>query len=349
MEIADIFVVNKSDRPGADRLVREIRRPSTSGPGRPGDPPVPAHHGVDLSGEGPRPAGPARRRRTGRGGGGGLRGPRRPGPLRSSRPSPTPARGWTELLAAIEDHRAWLLASGELERRRRARTATRIRDVMDRELKRRVRRLLADDGAGPALEAIASGGSTPYSEARSTSWSDFPDAFPLKAPDPAVGSAPHSPSRVVRGLHLPRSWSRGRSRPRRGSRSRGEGRRGTGPPGHDPVLGSRVSAELPLRTRSVQVLDRPTLESLPARSVAEALRWATGWSLGSRSPAQTDLSIRGGSFEQVLVLVDGVRMSDPQTGHFDLDLAVPLDRVERIEILRGPASAQYGSDAWGAW
>jgi vitamin B12 transporter len=114
-----------------------------------------------------------------------------------------------------------------------------------------------------------------------------------------------------------------------------------------PVLGSRVSAELPLRTRSVQVLDRPTLESLPARSVAEALRWATGVEVQSRSPAQTDLSIRGGSFEQLLVLVDGVRMSDPQTGHFDLDLTVPLDGVERIEILRGPASAQYGSDAVG--
>ena len=114
-----------------------------------------------------------------------------------------------------------------------------------------------------------------------------------------------------------------------------------------PVLGSRVSAELPLRTRSVQVLDRETLASLPARSVSEALRWASGVEVAARSPAQADLSIRGGTFEQLLVLVDGVRMSDPQTGHFDLDLVVPLDRVERIEILRGPASAQYGSDAVG--
>jgi vitamin B12 transporter len=114
-----------------------------------------------------------------------------------------------------------------------------------------------------------------------------------------------------------------------------------------PVLGSRTSAELPLRTRGVEVLDRSVLERLPVRSVADALRWATGVELSARSPAQADLQIRGGTFEQVLVLVDGVRMSDPQTGHFDLDLAVPLDRVERIEILRGPASAQYGSDAVG--
>ncbi len=113
------------------------------------------------------------------------------------------------------------------------------------------------------------------------------------------------------------------------------------------VIGSRVSAELPLRTRGVQVLDRAFLDALPARSVADALRWALGVELMARSPAQADVAIRGGTFEQVLVLVDGVRMSDPQTGHFDLDLAVPLDRVERIEVLRGPASAQYGSDAVG--
>jgi iron complex outermembrane receptor protein len=62
---------------------------------------------------------------------------------------------------------------------------------------------------------------------------------------------------------------------------------------------------------------------------------------------QSDLSIRGGGFEQVVVLVDGVRMSDPQTGHFDLNLALPLDQVERVEILRGPASALYGADAMG--
>lgn len=114
-----------------------------------------------------------------------------------------------------------------------------------------------------------------------------------------------------------------------------------------PVLGSRVSVDLPLRTRSIQVIDGEELRSLPARSVADVLRWGLGVEVGTRSPAQSDLSIRGAGFEQVLVLVDGKRMSDPQTGHFDLNLAIPLDRVERIEILRGPASVLYGGDAVG--
>ncbi len=114
-----------------------------------------------------------------------------------------------------------------------------------------------------------------------------------------------------------------------------------------PIVGSRVSADLPVRTRSVVVLTRGELELIPARTVGEVLHWTLGAEVGARSPAQADLALRGAGFEQALVLVNGVRMSDPQTGHFDLNLAVPLDRVERIEILRGPASALYGSDAVG--
>src|SRR5690606_27325750 len=81
--------------------------------------------------------------------------------------------------------------------------------------------------------------------------------------------------------------------------------------------------------------------------IPDLLQWALGVDLMPRSPALADVSLRGSSFEQVLVLVDGVRVSDAQTGHFDLDLAVPLDQVERIEILRGPGSSLHGADAMG--
>lgn len=108
-----------------------------------------------------------------------------------------------------------------------------------------------------------------------------------------------------------------------------------------------VDSRLAPGAAAVQILDAATLADLPVRNVEEALQWAMGVDLQPRSPAQADLSIRGSTFEQVLVLVDGVRMSDPQTGHFDLDLAIPLERVERVEILRGPASAVYGADAVG--
>lgn len=113
------------------------------------------------------------------------------------------------------------------------------------------------------------------------------------------------------------------------------------------TVGSRVSAELPLATRAVEVLTAEDLARRPVRTIHEAIASALGVDLLARSPAQADVAIRGGGVEQVLVLVDGVRVSDAQTGHFDLDLTVPLDDVERIEILRGPGSAVYGADAFG--
>jgi vitamin B12 transporter len=112
-------------------------------------------------------------------------------------------------------------------------------------------------------------------------------------------------------------------------------------------VGSRASSTLPYWTRGVEVITSAEIRRLPVRTIPEVLEWAMGVDVMPRSPAQADVGIRGSTYEQVLVLVDGVRMSDPQTGHFDLNLAVPLAQVERIEVLRGPASALYGSDAVG--
>jgi outer membrane cobalamin receptor len=101
------------------------------------------------------------------------------------------------------------------------------------------------------------------------------------------------------------------------------------------------------RGRAVEVIDRAELIAIGARTVGEALARATGVDLMARSPASADVSIRGSSFEQVLVMVDGVRMNDAQTGHFHLDLAVPLEQIERIEVVRGAGSAVHGADAVG--
>lgn len=126
-----------------------------------------------------------------------------------------------------------------------------------------------------------------------------------------------------------------------------------GGPDRDPVgldtlavsVGSNLQiGELP---RSVEVITAEELAELPVTSVEGALRWAGSVDLLTRSPAQHDLSLRGGTFEQVLVMVDGMRVSDPQTGHFDMDLTIPIEQVERIEILRGSASAAHGADAFG--
>jgi iron complex outermembrane receptor protein len=69
--------------------------------------------------------------------------------------------------------------------------------------------------------------------------------------------------------------------------------------------------------------------------------------LRNRAPAnvQADLSIRGSTFGQTLVLLDGLRMDDVQTGHHDMDLPLPTEFVRRIEVLRGAGSTLYGSEA----
>jgi len=102
-------------------------------------------------------------------------------------------------------------------------------------------------------------------------------------------------------------------------------------------------------TRSVTLIDRAAIERLPVQSVAHLLNYALGVSMNSRGTpgVQSDASLRGAGFEQVLILLDGVRMNDPQTGHHNMDLPVTLRDIERIEILRGQSSALYGPDAFG--
>lgn len=113
------------------------------------------------------------------------------------------------------------------------------------------------------------------------------------------------------------------------------------------TIASMASAEMATSTRSVEILTAEQLRALPVSSVADALQWVMAVDVMPRSPALVDIGMRGSTFEQVLVMVDGVRVSDSQTGHFDLDLAVPLDQIERIEILRGPAATLHGADAVG--
>jgi iron complex outermembrane receptor protein len=110
---------------------------------------------------------------------------------------------------------------------------------------------------------------------------------------------------------------------------------------------SRATASLAGATRSAEVLTRVDLARLGGRSLADVLGRALGVDVQTRSPAQSDLALRGSTFNQVVVLVDGVRVSDVQSGHYALDLAVPTAMIERIEILRGTGSALYGSDAVG--
>src|SRR3974377_1314293 len=93
-------------------------------------------------------------------------------------------------------------------------------------------------------------------------------------------------------------------------------------------------------SRSVVVLTSEQIANLPVRSVAEVLQYISSVDLQSRAPfgVQADISVRGASFGQTLVLINGVRLNDPQTGHHNSDIPVLLEDVDRIEVLCGPGS-----------
>jgi iron complex outermembrane receptor protein len=115
------------------------------------------------------------------------------------------------------------------------------------------------------------------------------------------------------------------------------------------VTAAAVPVELGTVTRTLTVITRDQIERLPVNSIADVLRLTASVDVRARGERgmQTDFAIRGANFGQMLVLVDGIRLNDAQTGHHNGDIPVPLDAVERIEILHGPGSSLFGADAFG--
>lgn len=108
--------------------------------------------------------------------------------------------------------------------------------------------------------------------------------------------------------------------------------------------------DLPLKKTSVNVtiIDKTQILNSAAQSVEEVLAYYTGMDIRKRGAngVQTDLSIRGSSFEQVLLLVNGIRMADSQTGHNSMNVPFDLASIEKIEILKGTAAKGFGNGAY---
>ena len=115
------------------------------------------------------------------------------------------------------------------------------------------------------------------------------------------------------------------------------------------VLGSRVPAALPGLVRTVNVLTEEDIERAPARSAAEMLQSVPGVVVSQRQQygVQSDLTIRGSTFDQVQMLLNGFDVSDPQTGHHLMNLPVGKHDIARMEILPGQGSVLYGAGAFG--
>ncbi|RLZ10775.1 TonB-dependent receptor plug domain-containing protein [Faecalibacter macacae] len=113
------------------------------------------------------------------------------------------------------------------------------------------------------------------------------------------------------------------------------------------VINNRLNTPLSNENRNIYVLGKAELKKMPAKTLQEVLQYASGIDLRQRGPfgSQADISMDGGSFEQTLVLVNGVKIMDHQTAHNALNLPLPLEAIERIEVVRGPAARVYGNNS----
>ena len=113
------------------------------------------------------------------------------------------------------------------------------------------------------------------------------------------------------------------------------------------VTGSRAPLTKSQAARMVTVLDRADIAQAPVQSINDLLKYAVGVDVRQRGPigAQTDISIRGGTQDQIILLLNGINICDPQTGHNAMDLPVDLNDIVRIEVLEGPAGRIYGTSS----
>lgn len=114
------------------------------------------------------------------------------------------------------------------------------------------------------------------------------------------------------------------------------------------VSASRIEMPIAQTAKLVTVISKQQIEQAPVQSIADLLNYVANLDLVQRGGhgVQADISIRGGSSDETAVLLNGINISNPQTGHYSLDIPINLSDIERIEILHGPSALVYGSSAF---
>ena len=118
----------------------------------------------------------------------------------------------------------------------------------------------------------------------------------------------------------------------------------------DSITITSTAIELPFKknSRTITLISSEVIKQSPATNLAELLQQEAGIDIRRQgvNGMQADLYIRGGSFDQTLLLIDGIKVEDPQTGHHTLNMALPLEVIERVEIIKGPAARVFGQNAF---
>ncbi len=114
------------------------------------------------------------------------------------------------------------------------------------------------------------------------------------------------------------------------------------------VTGTRIDLPFRENSRTINIVTSEDIKNSAAVNVADLLQQVAGVDIRRRGTggSQADLYIRGGGFDQTLLLIDGIKMDDAQTGHHTMNAALPIEVIERIEIIKGPAARVFGQNAF---
>ncbi len=101
-------------------------------------------------------------------------------------------------------------------------------------------------------------------------------------------------------------------------------------------------------SRFVQIIPKKEIQQAPVNTIGDILQQLAGFDMRQRGSfgMQSDLTVRGGTFNQNLILINGIPVNDPQTGHHNLDFALPVNDIKKVEIIQGPASRWFGPNAY---
>ncbi|MDR0825189.1 MAG: TonB-dependent receptor [Prevotella sp.] len=114
------------------------------------------------------------------------------------------------------------------------------------------------------------------------------------------------------------------------------------------VTASRVETPINQTAKLVTIITKEQIEQAPVQSIQDLLVYAANIDVIQRGGhgVQADISIRGGTFDQNAVLLNGVNLSNAHTGHYSFDIPINLSDIERIEIIHGSSALIYGAGAF---
>ena len=114
------------------------------------------------------------------------------------------------------------------------------------------------------------------------------------------------------------------------------------------ITSTRIDLPFSENSRTISIISAEDIKLSSATTISDLLQQIAGIDIRRRGTngMQSDLYIRGGSFDQTLLLIDGIKVEDAQTGHHTMNLALPLDVIQHVEIIKGPAARVFGQNAF---